>query len=179
VSLIRLATVTPWHSKVFLVPLKALTAREIAKLPAELRPPASRTLRRQGKAETLGTFEVGGPATGGVCCATATEINRFGDTFWAGGPGSAPMQGVVVVPDGVSDVTLTLSRGRAGGPTYKATATVHNNVAAFEIHRAVNDPFQEMTWYGPTGQVVKRISHGRVLPPLPPRPDGPARSQGR
>jgi hypothetical protein len=179
VSLIRLATVTPWGSKVFLVPYKPLTVREIAKLPAQLRALAWRTLRRQGRAETVATLEVGGPAGGGVCCASATEINRIGDSFWAGGPGSAPTRGVVVVPDGVSDVTLMLARVRPGGRADKLSATVHNNVAAFEIGRGVNNPFQDMTWYGPGGHVIKRISKGRVLPAVRPRPDRPAGSHGR
>jgi hypothetical protein len=163
ISLIRLATVTPWGSKVFLVPLKPLTPRAIARLPVELRGPASRTLRRQGKAEALAELEVGGPPGGGVCCSTATEIKRIGVSFWAGGPGSAPMRGVLVVPDGVSDVTLVLSAVRPRGRADKLTATVHNNVAAFEIHGGVNNPFRDMTWYGPAGQVVKRISNGRVV----------------
>jgi hypothetical protein len=163
VSLIRLATVTPWGSKVFLVPLKPLTARAIAKLPVELRAPALRTLRRQGNVDSLAVFELGRAPGGGVCCATATQIEKVGDNFW----GYGPTRALLVVPDGVSRVTLMLPRpvpgGRADQSPRTVTATVHSNVVAFEIHRAVNDPFSNMTWYGPTGEVVKRIHNGHVL----------------
>jgi hypothetical protein len=162
VPLIGLATVTPWGSKVFLVPRKPLTAQQVAELPPQLRTFAFRRLDRQRNQETLQEMELRGLAGGGGCCATAADIQSFGDGSWGGESGSPATHAVLVVPDGVSKVSLLFPRHAPGGRTYKTslvvTAPVHNNVLAIAINRGVDDPFQSMIWYGPTGQVIKRAS---------------------
>ena len=179
VPLIRLATVTPWGSKVFLVPLKPLTTTEIDKLPPALRQVASRELGHQGNAETLSEIQLTGDGGGGGCCATAGDIEHYGQGSWGGSSSSGPTHAVLVVPDGVERVMLLLPRIVRGGRAYKhslaVTAPVHNNVAAFQIDRAVDDPFQYMTWYGPTGKIIKRFGD-RSAPSAPSGSSPPQRS---
>jgi hypothetical protein len=173
-SLIRLATTTPWGQKVFLVPYRQLTTRQIAKLPRPRRPVAQRHQRLRGPGDTLGVF-----AGGGGCCSTARMIEQSGSyTFGAAGPG-APTRFVEVVPDGVAKVSLLLPRqDYATGPIYPraliATRAVHKNVFAVEVNRSEDDLGTRQIWYGPTGTIIKRIGattnadlNHVVLPPTP------------
>ena len=144
-SLIRLATVTPWGEKVYLVPF----------------------LGRGG------TAALGLVADGGSCCATAAGIASNGTGSLSGGPSGN--DAVVVVPDGVAKVSILLPRqGIPGERAYRhslaITVPVHNNVAAFRSTRYADDiGFNHMVWYGPAGNVVRRIgdnsSLNRVVPP--------------
>jgi hypothetical protein len=156
-SLIRLATVTPWGEKVYLVPF----------------------LAPDGMA-TLGLV-----ANGGSCCVTAAGIasNGLGGLSGSGGPAGGPSrnQVVVVVPDGVAKVAILLPRqGIAGEPAYKhtlaITVPVHNNVAAFQSTRYADDiGLNHMIWYGPTGNIVRRIGNNSNLNRVtrPPKPSSP------
>jgi hypothetical protein len=155
-SLIRLATVTPWGEKVYLVPFRAPD----------------------------GTATLGLVANGGSCCSTAAGIASagLGILSGSGGPaGPSHNDAVVVVPDGVAKVAILLPRqGIPGEPAYRhslaITVPVHNNVAAFQSTRYADDiGFDHMIWYGPAGNIVRRIGSNsklnRVIPP--PRPSPP------
>jgi hypothetical protein len=93
-------------------------------------------------------------AGGGGCCASATTI-RHGKAWMTSGP---PNRVLLIVPDGVARVRLTLRTGpdRTHPPT--VSGPVHDNVIVLEIPFAAetlsDDP---MTWYGPDGRVVKRL----------------------
>jgi len=144
-SLVRLATVTPWGAKVFLVPA---------------RPRNAVLARDQGL--VIATWVQG---VGWSDLSFASDIPTGND--W--GPGATvPLRdgGKVsrffeVVPDGVARVTFYDLRrlpraGEAARPIGHVSATVHNNVAAFQ------DPKPGLgvvlaIWYAPDGRVIKRI----------------------
>jgi hypothetical protein len=143
-SLVRLATVTPWGEQVFLVPTRPLTHNAIAKrmatpkLSAVVRRNLLRRLARQDQELTLGIDGTGG--------ATAAEIEAGADWI-SGGPSSNTL--VLVVPDGVARVTVQL--------LHPVSAIVHNNVAAFEVPQPIeNLGVYKMTWYSASGAIVKR-----------------------
>lgn len=149
-SLIRLATVTPWGEKVYLVPFLAPD----------------------------GTATLGVVGNGGSCCATAAGIASNGTGSLSGGPSGN--QVLVVVPDGVAKVAILLPRqGIPGEPAYKhtlaITVPVHHNIAAFQSTRNADDiGLNHMIWYGPTAKIVRRIGNNstlnRVIPPPKPSP---------
>ncbi len=153
-SLIRLATVTPWGEKVFLVPFIA-----------------------SGSAAGLGVV-----ADGGSCCSTAAEIASAGAGSLSGSailPGGRSRNSVVlIVPDGVAKVTILLPRQiLAGDPAYKhplaITVPVHHNVAAFQTTRYADAiGFQHMIWLGASGTVVRRFGINRSLNRVVPPPRG-------
>jgi len=157
ISLIRLATVTPWGTKVFLVPI---TAPGNSASPTHASPePAG-----QGRADSLEEFDLHqGGAGGGGCCATAADIKQAGDGSWGGPPSHA----ILIVPDGVTKVTLMLPQAVSKSTGYRnpsaVTAVVHNNVAVFRLRGGLADPFKQMIWYGPTGQVIKQIENDRTV----------------
>lgn len=168
IRLIRLATTTPWGQKVFLVPFKPATARSIQNLPPIMRRLTERQLGREGHAYRLGIF--GG---GGACCASASAIESHGTGTWGGDSNSTQL--ILVVPDGVAKVTLLLPAGQAGftdsSRARTVTGPVNNNVLAVSFQGATDDPVQNMIWYGPHGNVVKRIGNTngrrRSVPALP------------
>jgi hypothetical protein len=169
-ALIRLATITPWGAKVFLVPMKPPTQAAIAKLPPRQRTRAEQKRAREGSGARLGLFTVGNDG-GGTCCATAETIEQAGAAMWGGT--SSLTQLVLVVPDNVAKVTVLIPRQEGRGVrilrrSLSLSAKVHNNVVAIEIDRLVDDPLQYMIWYGPTGRVVKRFGStsrlNRVIP---------------
>lgn len=181
-SLIRLASVTPWGDKVFLVPFKPNPASSISALPGVRPALATRFGRRAAQGETLGLFDSGG----GGCCSTPADIEAQGTSISSGGSGSpalgAPARVILVVPDGVAKVSVLLPRQAISGePAYKhpltVTAPVHNNVAAFQVnHRSVDAVGADnMIWYGPSGNIVKTIGDPRgltrVVPPPKPAPE--------
>jgi hypothetical protein len=129
IRLIRLATVTPWGAEVFLVPLE-----------------------RTGKADRLEFLELSRRVGAGSCCAAASDIERYGLGSF-GGEGR-PHSGVLIVPDGVSKVTI-FPPGEGGKRSPGSSAIVHNNTAVFEFRGALEDPFKYMIWYGPSGAVIE------------------------
>lgn len=129
IRLIRLAAVTPWGAKVFLIPL-----------------------RRTGHADRLEVLELSSRMGAGGCCDTASDIEHYGTGSFGGK--AHHRHGVLIVPDGVSKVTIFPPNQR-GKPSRGISATVHNNTAVFEFHGPLADPFKYMTWYGPSGPVIK------------------------
>jgi hypothetical protein len=147
-SLIRLATVTPWGDKVFLVafrpPSRASFERVLARLgfsPAVRR----RDLKRLAwRGYAVGMVVLG---EGGSCCDSVASIEAGAAAFESG---PSPNTVVLVVPDGVAKVTVQLH------PLVRAI--VRNNIAAFVVQQPVeNLSLGKMVWYGPTGAIVKRI----------------------
>ena len=127
-SLIRLVASPSGASKVFLVPM--------------------RRLRTDGN----GNLKLALIAAGGTCCGSAAAILAHGEWISGNGPESL----VVVVPDGVAKVTALIGRPPTSKYTY-ASATVHNNVAVFmRAPTAIENP-TTLAWYGPTGNIFKRI----------------------
>lgn len=153
-SLLRLATVTSWGDKVFVVPFKPPTRSSVAELPPELRRIAARLLAHEGHAEGLGLFL----SDGGTCCATARAIEA-GDDWISGGPD--PNTLVLVVPDGVASVTIVFSPGPASKRRRAETTVVHDNVAAFLPPYAVEDlSIGKMIWHTRDGRVIKLPAPG-------------------
>jgi hypothetical protein len=170
-SLIRLATVTPWGERVFLVPYRPLTRAQLQKLPPGLRRFDMRRAARQGSSDGLAV-------SAGGCCVTAGEIAR-GDAYGFGGGAGGGSDFVELVPDGVAKVSLLVARqDYPEGPIFPhpliATATVHSNVFAVRVSRTVDDLGSRQIWYGSNGAVIKRIGKTStsalehvVLPPTP------------
>lgn len=140
-DLVRFATVAPWGQKVFLVPSILLSRRQVATLPANQRVIAT---PRRGNALTLS-----GPGTAG---ATAAQIKAGRD--WGT---ERSNQLLIVIPDGVAKVTVLPSRTSTNKHPSPVTATVHNNIAAFESRQTLDEPQREL-WFGPSGNVIRRIA---------------------
>jgi len=140
-SLIRVAGIAPDGQKVVLVPMRPRNGA----WPPGAGGPAS-GLR-------LGLF-----AGGGGCCSSPAAIEA-GQGWSSAGSGSGNYV-VLVVPDGVVRVTVAFS--------HPITAPVRNNIAVFAVPQAVeNLSIYPMTWFGASGQVVKRFASS--LPPAPTR----------
>ena len=186
--LIRLAGVTPWGQKVFVVPLKPPTAQPVARtlrrFPRFPRSLAHLMLSHRPAGETVELF-----AGGGDSPETAAQVEASGTALLEGAPGGAPkrdpglqapVRGVVLVPDGVAKIAILLPRQQIpGDPPYAHPLTVdvpiHDNVGWFEVNRYIDAVgFEHMIWYGPSGVVVKRIGYpadlNRVLEPPKPSP---------
>jgi hypothetical protein len=189
IPLIRLAGVTPWGQKVFVVPLKPPTAQSLARtlrrFPHFPRSLAHLMLSHRAAGETVELSAGGG---GGP--VSAAQIEASGAALLEGAPGGAPKRdpglqaparGFVLVPDGVAKVAVLLPRQDIpGDPAYAHPLTVeipiHDNVGWFEVNRYMDDVgFEHMIWYGPSGQVVKRIGYpadlNRVVKPPTPTPE--------
>ncbi len=91
---------------------------------------------------------------GAACCASAAEIRAQG-TWTTSGP---PNRVLMVVPDGVARIRLTLRTGPDPHHPPAVAGKVHDNVIVMRLPFAAEtlsgDP---VTWYGPTGRVVKRF----------------------
>jgi hypothetical protein len=130
-SLVRVAAVTRDGQKIVLVPMRPRNGTW---------PPRPRGPRSGLR---LALF-----AGGGGCCITVAAIEAGQD--WSSYGGSSRNYVVIVVPDGVARVRVALS--------HPVTAPVHNNVAVLTVAQAVeNLGIYKMTWYGPSGTVVKRF----------------------
>ncbi|MGO9791684.1 MAG: hypothetical protein ACLP8S_19925 [Solirubrobacteraceae bacterium] len=176
-SLIRSATTS--YGPVFLVPMMPVTPQTVAQLPAGMR-----ALDHYQLAHLSTTAELGllGPG-GGDCCLDATDLANTGMSLLTGDPSSTLI--VLVVPDGVTNVTVLEPRQEyPGGHIYQqalaVSASVHDNVAALEVNRTADDvDTAYMIWYGPAGNIVKRIGDpadlATIKPPLtrPPQPSPP------
>jgi hypothetical protein len=156
--LIRYATTTPWGEKLYFVPTSTVMAGQ--------------------RVEELSVLS----SQGGSGGARAAEIEAGQEIGTQGGAGIRGTRVTVVVPDGVASVKLVLPRqpfpGQYGAPIYPhsiaVTTAVHGNVAALQIDRQSGIPFP-MIWYGPDGQVVKRIGNlagaNQVVPTPRPGPE--------
>jgi hypothetical protein len=181
-SLMRLATVTPWGQRIYVVPFLPPTPAQKHRLP--------RTDRSSGNIPTSATVAIY-PMSGDTItyffgtAADPAYINggrALGNGAYDTKLYNHPRQVIMVVPDGVSKVALWAPTGAvANHPKHPTTpgskpvvVSVHNNVAAFIAPRTFErphlDPFSspgQEIWYGPSGDVVKRIDNASSCqPPL-------------
>lgn len=166
--LVRFATTTPWGERLYFVPMKPPTAKQLAGFAHQTNAPARDIARVRARGETLGVFSNGGG--GGDASAADIEAGDSLQTEGAGrsfAGGSTKTRLILVVPDGVAKVVFVLPRQSAGvqngAPTYKhslnVAVTVQDNVAAVQIPRECCNGRPPMIWYAPDGQVVKRIGN--------------------
>ncbi len=171
-SLIRRLASTPFGD-VFVVPLGPPSQRAIAQLPAALRARASRYTARLRNVLLFATVTPGGAG----CCSDAAGLASYGSASLSQNRGS-PALVTILLPDGVAKVTVLLPRQVGPGmrvyPRVLAvSATVHDNVAVLQIDRNIDDvDTGNMIWYGPTGNIVKRITapRHRIVPAPKPTP---------
>jgi hypothetical protein len=165
-SLIRRATVTPWGQPIYVIPYLAPTRQARQRLPRKARGATVRTTA------ALATY----PMTGGNGVADMIEGGRdIGNiaephgTSWRWNRD----RWVMVVPDGVTSVALWRATGSDVNHPHAPikpgsrpiVVAVHNNIAAFTA-RGFQSSGQEI-WYGPDGEVVKRIANASSCgPPL-------------
>jgi hypothetical protein len=161
---VRFATTTPWGEKLYLVPTKPLTIKQLHAQGMHLPPRLIARLLAGG--ETLGVFSPQGG--GGASDAAAIEAGDAIGTEGAGrsfAGGSSQTRFIVVVPDGVAKVEFVLPRqsspGANGAPIYPhslgVTAPVHDNIAAVQVNRETDGPSAPMIWLSADGRVIKRI----------------------
>jgi len=134
-SLIRIATKAPWGRDIILIPVKPRHA------------PTPQGFRQEG----LFVEDRGG---GGGCCDTARGIRAEGGGGLSSGSGRGRIDVVLVLPDGVARISI-LAHYRH---QVMLSAVVHNNVAAFYAPGNPDSLKSEITWYGPSGNVIKRFS---------------------
>lgn len=183
-SLMRLATVTPWGQRVYVVPFLPPTAAEKRRLPrkyrtggSQLAPPTTATLQIFPMSGNKVTDFFGNGAPAAVINGGRVIGNGAYDTKVY----NHPRQVIMIVPDGVARVALWYPTGSiANHPKHPITpgskpvvATVHDNVAAFIAPRRFKRPHDffgqagQEIWYGPDGNVVKRIDNASSCgPPL-------------
>jgi hypothetical protein len=91
---------------------------------------------------------------GDGCCASAATI-RDGQVWSTSGP---PNQVLLIVPDGVARLRLTLRTGPERSHPPGVSGRVRDNATVLPIPFAAEtlsgDP---VTWYGPTGRVLKHF----------------------
>jgi hypothetical protein len=186
-SLVRLATTTPWGQRIFLVPLNPPTAKAVATLESS-RParPLLNLLARNAasRGETLRVFSGHGLAGGAT--AASVEAQGFLEIDGTGRSVAgrwAQTRFLLVVPDGVAKVVFVVPRQPAGAqpgaPIYKhslrVAVAVHDNVAAVQVDRQTDGRSSPMIWYAASGRLIKRIgnlaSANRVTVPAKPGPE--------
>jgi len=179
----RVATITPWGSRVLL----ALTEPPTA---AQSHAAARATVRRMGSSprglqpdhvERLILFANHGWGGGGtvntVEAGKSMQTEGWGTSYAGGSTGT---RAYVVVPNGVARVTFVLPQsaaGRSQGPQYaqplRLTVPVHGNIAAFEARRSTRGSIP-MIWYAANGHVIKQIgdvaANTTVQPVVHPKP---------
>ncbi|MGO9881984.1 MAG: hypothetical protein ACLP4R_21270 [Solirubrobacteraceae bacterium] len=152
IPLIRRAVVTRCCGQVFLIPVARISEQALARLKRQ-RPRLTTTIADWRRADQLFVYTRARTWGSGSCCATASRIRESGIGSYGTGSNGAS-SAVLVVPDGVIKIVL-----RIGPPTI--TVFVHDNVAAFN-YPGESDPFQDMTWYGPTGRIVHASHQSRT-----------------
>lgn len=180
IPLVRRASVTPWGSAVFLIPMKPATAQSIAAASHQYPQLAARFLQRPPdfSLEGINLFVDGG----GACCSTAEAVEAGAAMSMDGAGrsfagGSTKTRFILLVPDGVAKVEFYFPSQMmpAGGPTYRnslaVTVPVDGNIAAVEVNRECCASQPAMTWYAPDGTIIKRI--GTTSPPPLPRQPAP------
>jgi hypothetical protein len=157
-SLERLAAVTRSGTKIYLVPINRPTQAQINHALSDFsskrdRPAMRRRLQalaRHGpEFRGLDLFGIGG--SGG--CGDAKAIVTGG--CWISSGGIAGNSVTVVVPDGVTQVSITIPSRTAPVTTF--TAAVHGNVATFQTPAPIENLGQDkMLWRGRSGAVIAR-----------------------
>jgi hypothetical protein len=181
-SLMRLATVTPWGQRIYVVPFLAPTAAERRRLPRK-----DRSIGNIPTGATVAIYPMSGDTITYFLGTAADPAYIKGGRVLGNGAYDTklynhPRQVIMVVPDGVSKVALWAPTGAVANhpkhPTMPGSkpvvVSVHNNIAAFIAPRTFErphlDPFSspgQEIWYGPGGDVVKRIDNASSCqPPL-------------
>ena len=141
---VRLAAVTPWGQKIYLIPMIASTSPDAV----------------------LGVGV--GDRGAGSCCNNAAGLKARGIEL-PGFAGTTPdrVSGILIVPDGVATVSIVIPRQRPphapSGGTITITTPVRNNVAIFETAARYGNRLGTWTflWRDQTHQVIKRITETR------------------
>jgi len=132
-SLMRLAETTSWGQKIFLVPFTPEHAQT-------------------GLVQTSSGLAVV-TAAGGACCSPADQVER-GEVYFSG---YKPNFLVLVVPDHVARIAITLRTGPRPHHPPVITAAAHHNVAAFltpfNVRTVMGDTVK---WYASSG-LLKRL----------------------
>jgi len=167
--LVRFATTTPWGERLYFVPMKPLTAQQLASLRhrfARISAHDLAHLRAQG--ETLSVFSSqggGGAANAATIQAGKAMAYEGAGRAFAGGATRTKL--ILVLPDGVAKVQFVLPRqpqpSVPGAHIYpsstKVTVRVRDNIAAAEVPRNLPGVAVPMIWYSPDGQVLKRLGN--------------------
>jgi hypothetical protein len=133
-SLMRLAETTSWGQKIFLVPYTP-------------------TRQPGGLLRTSGGLDVV-TAAGGAGTFTAADVEG-GEVYFSG---YKPNFLVLVVPDRVARIAITLRTGSGSHHALVISAAVHHNVAAFLTPFSVRTVMgHTLKWYGPSGQLLRRL----------------------
>lgn len=140
-TLIRFSLVAPWGQHIYLMPNLPPTARQVARLSPKL---------RQGSHPGTVSFVFYPYVTLGVTQGLTAAQVRSGRAWAVVGVKGAQDRVLFAFPDGVARVKLW-PRGQSA----PVMVTVARNVAAFTA-ASFRGPGREI-WYGPSGQVVKRI----------------------
>jgi hypothetical protein len=156
VSRVRLATVAPWGQGIYLIPYLPPTRSQIAWLPPRLR-----NVTRPNSIAVAITPEATGQGTPADIEA-GRDIARNGK----------PDQFVMVLPERVTKVAIWNAVSIAAHPhpltragSEPVVVSVHNNIATFRSAH-FRSPGREL-WYGPSGNVIKRIPNASsCAPPL-------------
>jgi hypothetical protein len=180
--LMRLATVTPWGQHVYVVPFLAPTATERRRLPHKYR-----STGNIPTGATVGIYPISGDTILYFFGTAADPAYINGGRALGNGAYDTklynhPRQVIMVVPGGVAKVALWAPTGAVANhpkhPTMPGSkpvvVSVHNNIAAFIAPRTFErphlDPFSspgQEIWYGPSGDIVKRIDNASSCrPPL-------------
>jgi hypothetical protein len=152
--LIRLAAVAPWGARIYLVPFKPLTGRQLAHFN---RPFLAVLKRRAAQGEQIVILARGAPPGGGTVATIRRGQALAYVPLLPGGRPRRSLRMIEVVPDGVARVSLAFAP-RAGKPgALIATVGVHGNTAAFQVVPGPPGPLM-LTWLGGEGQVLERVS---------------------
>lgn len=150
-ALIRFAGVTPWQTRVFVVPIIPLSGRQLDRIHQPLRG----FLRLRAARGEVITVLAGVPQP--VAGFTAADIEAGRATLvQRGGGRHGALRVVTLVPDGVANVALALV-GRAGEPeNLIESVDAHDNVAALEVY---SRPTRRMAlvWFARDGHVIRRV----------------------
>ncbi len=152
-GLMRLAGLTSWGQRVFLLPYRPPTPRQIDALPARLRAQARRQAIRAEELFYFLGFGNGGQIGTAADVAAGRAIVEYGGGVQAGRV--LPLQLIVVVPDGVQSVGFTVSQP---GGVRMHRVPVHGNVATLQVRTAPPNNPRQIVWYGSHGRVLKHYT---------------------
>jgi hypothetical protein len=163
--LVRLATLAPWGSRLYLVPLERPTDQQVRQWVARTTGARNRTEVADSliaRVANQPAFEGVGVYPGGLSPASAVRI-LSGQAWTTGGTrigNRLVNEAIVIVPDGVSRVSITVKRG--GAHSTVLSSETHNNVVAFTTPEAIeNLAADRITWYSSTGAILKPLSPAR------------------